>query len=240
MSFTRGDLLDRVANTLGDDSSTFRTHLETSLDHMLTAMFDMHDWEFKHKSDSFNTVSGTEEYNLFTVGANDDIRSSQDVEVMYDKTNGRFLTKVDFRNIRKRFPKEDTSGQPRAYAPWGANSIFLTDEPNGIFNIKFLYVARPTLPTADDDDLEDDCDIPAYVHYLLEKLVLAEGMLFYDDSRRAAMLEEIAKLWLPNAIQADMKHLESNARFKFWEEELSANGNSFDDFLRYSWSNTGY
>lgn len=237
MSLTRGNIIDRVVRILGDTSTEFRTFLETSCNNMLFALWDRHDWTFKHKSGTFNTVAGTESYNLAT--SSTDIRSAEDVEVLYDTTNGRFLTKIDLRDIRKRFPKEDTSGQPVVYAPWGATTIFLSDEPNDIFTMKYLYISVPTLPTSDSHDLFTQCGLPAHTQYLFEKMVLAEGMLDYDDDRRNAMLQEINSIWLPNAIQADMRHLESSARFKFWEEELSPSGGSYNDFLRYTWLQAG-
>ena len=243
MSLTRGNILDNAALILGDDSTEFRTHLASKLNSVLFAFYDMHDWEFKHKTGTFATVSGTESYTLST--SSTDIRSSQDLEVLYDTTNGRFLTKVDLRDIRKRWPKEDTSGKPQFYAPWGAKTIILSDEPDGIYTMKYLYLAKPTLPTADGNDLESVCGIPDYVHHIIDKMVLAEGMLKYDDSRRTALLQEIGTPQLQHsliylAVQADMKHLDAGARFKFWEEEVAATGQSYNDYLRRWWSTPGY
>jgi len=173
-----------------------------------------------------------------------DLRSAQDIEVLYDTTNGKWIQKVDLRDIRKRWPKEDTSGKPSIYAPWGDKTIILSDEPDAAYTMKFLYLAKATKSTSDNDDLESTLGIPDYVHYLFEKMLLAEAMLKYDDNRRAAMLAEIGtpqvvNSLMFNAVQADMKHLESGARFKFWEEELGASGVSFNDFLRATWSNAG-
>lgn len=234
MALTRGQLIDRIANITGDTSTEFRTHMESSVNNMLFALWDAHDWNFKHKSGTFSTVSGTEEYNIST--SSTDIRSSTDLEVVYDKTNGRFLLPVDLRDIRKHYPKEDTSGQPTHFAPWGSKTITLHSEPNGIFVMKYLYLSKPTLPTADANDLETVVGLPDYVQYLFEKMCLAEGFLYYDDNRRQSMLSEITGLWLRNAIAADMKHLESSARFKLWEEELAPSGLSFDDFLARTWA----
>ena len=309
-------MIDRVVAILGDDSAEFRTYLETSFNHVLFALFDIHDWEWKHKSGQFLTVAGTESYDLsnikriyhgavtggpfqageiitggtsaatgvvssvgsvfllYTVLSGTlqssevitggtslatattltapeggvtsigDIRSAQDIEVLYDSTNGTPIQKVDLRDIRKHWPKEDTSGKPRLYAPWGTKTIILSDEPDGVYTMKFLYTAKATKTTADSVDLEGALGIPDYVHYVVEKMLLAEGMLKYDDSRRNAMLQEIGTPLSPNtlmfnAVQADMKHLESGARFKFWEEELAAHGNSFNDFLRATWFYSG-
>lgn len=239
MSLTRGNILDRIENMLGDDDTDFRTYLETSFNHCLHMLFDAHDWEWKHKSGTVNTVAGTESYNLRTPSPT--IRSAQDLECIWDKTNGRFLRKVDMRDIRKHYPKEDTSGQPYIYAPWGATTIFLSDKPNAIYTLDYLYIAMATESTTDADDLETTLGIPSYVHYLLEKLVMAEGMLYYDDNRRAALLREIGTPEIKDtlmfrAVVADMKHLESGARFKFWEEELSTTGMTYDDFLRRTWA----
>lgn len=241
-TLTRGNLIDRCAAILGDTSTDFRTYLETSFNHVLFMFFDIHDWNFKHKSGTFSTVAGTESYNLATSSA--DIRSSQDVEVLYDTTNGRFIDKVDLRDIRKRWPKEDTSGKPKLYAPWGSKTIVLSDEPDAIYVMKYLYLAKATASTSDSDDLESTLGIPDYVQYVVEKMLLSEGMLKYDDNRRSALLAEIGSPFIRNsllfnAVQADMKHLESGARFKFWEEELASNGGTFNDFLRATWANAG-
>lgn len=238
MSLTRANVLDRVAAITGDTSTKMRTHLTTSLDQMLFALWDAHDWNFKHKTSSFNTVSGTEAKDLSVAAS--DIRSSQDLEFIYDSTNGRKITKQDLRDIRNTFPKEDQSGQPYIYAPWGNKTIYMSPKPDGIYVIKFLYLSKPTLPTADGNDLESVCGLPDYTHYLFEKMVLAEGWLFKDDTRRQAMLDEIQNLWLPNARNADMQHLESSARFKFWEEEVQSPAiPTYDSFLRQTWWGNG-
>lgn len=248
MALTRGNILDRIEGILGDDDTDFRTYLETSFNHCLHMLFDAHDWEWKHKDDYFNTTSTTEMYDLSSnalvhSGAAD-IRSAQDIEVMWDKTNGRFIKKVDLRDIRKHYPKSDNSGQPYVYAPWGAYKVFLADIPNGIFEVHYLYLRQATESTADADFLEATLGLPKYVHYLLEKMVLSEGMLYYDDNRRNGLLEEIGtpenkNTLMFNAVKADMKHLESGARFKFWNEELAPMGLTYDDFLRRVWANDG-
>jgi len=228
---TRGNILDRVEGLLGNETdTTARTWMETAYDNMLYALWDAHDWEFTHKQGSFNTASGTEEYDLSS--SITDIRSSNDLEVLYDSTNGTWLRKAELKNIRKTYPKQDTSGKPTVYAPWGDKDIILTDEPNGTYAMKALYKALPTMPSSDSSALEAICGLPLYIQYLFEKMCIAEGMFFYDDDRRTALLVEIDKRWLPKAIEADMRHLESGARFKFWEEEIAETGRSFNDFLR--------
>ena len=233
MTLTRGQVIDRVVSVTGNTDTDFRTYLEGSVDNKLFYLWDCHDWEFRHKSGTFNTVSGTESYDLSV--STPDIRSSRSLEVLYDKTNGRFLRKVDLKNIRKGYPKEDTSNQPIVYAPWGSKTIVLHDEPNAILNMKYLYLSKPTLPTADANNLETTCGLPDYIHHLLYEMTLCDGFLHEDDSRYNAKMTEIEKLLLPRAIAADMQDVESNARFKFWDEELSQSGLTFDDFLRRSW-----
>lgn len=233
MALTRGQLLDKMAFITGDDSTEFRNQMALSLNQMLFALWDTHDWNWKHKSGTFNTVAFTESYDLSV--SSSDIRSSTDIEVLYDKTNGRFLKPADLREFRKNYPKEDNTNQPTHFAPWGSKTIFLCPNPNGIYQMKYLYLSKPTLPTADGDDLESVCGVPDYCHYVLEKMLTAEAFLGYDDSRRTQILEETRQIWLPNAIQADMRHLESGARFKFWEEEIAPAGNlSYDDFIAKS------
>ncbi len=235
MTLTRANVLDRAASLIGDDSTAFRTYAETALNNCLFYLWDIHDWEFKHKIGTFNTVSGTESYNLAT--PTPDIRSAQDIEVLYDKTNGRFLKKVDLKDIRKYNPQETSTSQPMSYAPWGTKTIYLHNNPDGIYVMKYLYTSKPTLPTADANDLETTCALPDYMHHVIDKMTMAEMLLYTDDSRYAAIKQEIEQLLIPRAIAADMKHLESTARFKFWDEELSHSGGSYDSFISRSfWS----
>ena len=233
MGMTRANILDRVVAIIGDNSTEFRSYLETSLDNAMHLLWDAHDWTFKHKASTLSTVIAQEEYDLSVVTT--DIRSSNDIEVLYDSTEGRFLRKNDLHSIKKRYPKADNSGDPTEYAPWGTKAIFLNPIPDAVNALKFLYIAKCTVPTADVDDLEDDCGLPDYVQPILEKLLLSEGFLYTDDARRSNLLSEINSIYIPNAIVADMKHLDSCARIKFWEEELAPRGVSYDDFLKHIW-----
>lgn len=233
MSLTRGNVIDRVVGILGDTSPEFRTFLETSFNNVLFSLWGLHDWDFKHKNSTFTTVIGTADYDL-SVGTTD-LRSVNDIEVMYDKTQGRPLIRCDLRDIRKSYPKEDQVGQPANFAAWNVKTVTLSPTPNVVSVMNFLYTSKPVLPTADADDLETDVGLPDYVQYLAEKMLLAEGMLWYDDNRREAMLTEIERIWLPKAIQEDMRHLESSARFKFWEEEICPSMPTMDGWLRRTW-----
>lgn len=308
MSLTRLQLKNDVASFLERPGDTaFLSFLDGRIDQMLFALYDMHDWNWKHKSASFNTVVGTESYDLsntqriyigavtggpfvagevihnvgstatgviITVGVGyliftsltgafilgdvitgstslafatsttapsggvtgiADLRSSEDIEVLWDSTNKRFMEKVDLHTIRKQYPQGSQSGKPVRYAPWGVKSIYLDRIPDTVNTMSFLYIAKATIPTSDSDDLETVCGVPDYCHYLLEKLVLSEAMIIDNDNRRDNLLLEIDKLWKRTAINADMKHLEMTARFKFWEEELKPYGTTYDDFLRHAW-----
>ena len=234
MALTRGQLITRISTKLERPGDTaFETLIAGDLDQMLFFLFDMHDWEWKHKEGTFNTVSGTESYNISV--SSPYIRSVQDIDVLWDSTNKVWLNKVNLKDIRKAYPGGSGSGIPIRYAPWGAKWINLDNIPNSINVMKYLYLSKAVLPTADGNDLESTCGVPDYCHYLLEKLVLAEAMQIDNDDRRDNLLIEIERMWKPKAINADMKHLESNSRFKFWEEEVQSSGSSYDDFLRHTW-----
>lgn len=236
MATTRGTVIDRVANMLGDTSTDFRTFMETSFNNMLYALHDLHDWEWKHKSGTFPTVASTESYVVATAASLTDFRSPNDIEVLWDSTNKRFLNRKELRDIRKRYPEGVTTGQPTVFAGWGDTTVYFFPIPDGAYTIKFLYTKTATEATSDANTLVTTLGVPAYVHYLFEKMCLAEGMLYHDDARRTALLEEIIKVWKPLAMQADMKHLESGARFKFWEEEVCPSGVTYDDYLRKWWA----
>ena len=226
-------MLDRAASILGDTSTEARTFLATSFDQQLHALFDLHDWSWKHKAGTFNTVASTEIYDI-AVSATD-LRTSEDLEVLYDKTNGTFLRKVDVRDIKKFYPKEDQINKSIAYGAWGTTSIYMHPIPDGIYTMMYMYIAKAKASATDADTLTATLGVPDFMFYLFEKMFLAEAMLYFDDARRNSILEEVSKIWLPKAIQADMKHLENTARFKFWEEEIRPRGLSFNDFLRQVW-----
>jgi hypothetical protein len=230
---TRGDIIDRVVEVLGDTSAAFRTYLEGSFERVLYKLWDRHDWNFKHKVGNFPTVIGTESYDIATTIT--DLRSSEDIEVMYNKTKGRVISKTDLKNIRKSWPKEDTSGEPTLYAPWGGTTIYLSDNPDAVYDIHILYLSNPIMPIDDEDDLLGDLDIPVFMNHIIEDMLLIEGFRFLDDGRLASFTEELNRITLPLAIQADMKHLETTARIKFWQEELAPQGATMNDYLRHIW-----
>lgn len=211
---TRGEILDLCQEILGDPSTEFRTLLEGVLNKHLYTFFDLHDWNFKHKVGTFSSVAGTETYDLSVAAPT--LRSNQDLEILYETTNGRKIDKIDFKKIKALYPKEDQSGEPTLYAPWGGNTtIYMSPKPDAIYTYKFGFLARPILPVADATDLEVDCEIPAYTHPAIEQWVLLMGMQITDDDRRPNALQEFFKVWLPKAIQADMLNLENDARWRF-------------------------
>jgi len=236
MALTRGQFITNVATALErPDDTAFKTQISGRLDQMLFVMFDMHDWNWKHKEGTFSTVSGTETYDVSTSSV--DVRSSQDLEVLYDSTNKTVLSKTTLRTLRRQYPEGLASGKPERYAPWDNKSIHIDNIPDAVYVMKYLYLAKATLPTSDDDDLEAVCGVPDYAHYLLEKLVLSEMMIIDNDDRRQGLLVEITKMWRPLAINADMKHLESSARFRFFEEEL---GVAYDQIDPLNFNCDGY
>lgn len=240
MAFTRGNILDRVAKDLiGDESTKFRTYLATSLDHTLDRLWDLHDWNWKHKASSFTLTADVETVDLASIA---DFRSSQDIEVIWIPTKKKFLRKVDLRVIKKDYPGEtNTSAEPNRYAPWGATTIFLDPIQTGNLTAELLYISKPVVPTTDATDLQATTGLPRFMNFLLEKMLFAEGLLYHDEDRYFRVEERIVLpngrpgKWLAEAIQSDMKHLEETARFKFWEEEMLPLGITFDDFLRKTW-----
>jgi hypothetical protein len=248
MALTRGNILDRVEAITGQDSDEFRTYLEISFNQVLNELFDIHDWEWTHKADQFTTTPATEEYDLsdsMLVSGDGDIRSARHIECMWDSTNGRPILPAELREIRKHFPLNDNPGQPSRYAPWGNYKIILTDIPDEAIVVKFLYKSKAIESTSDSDDLEDDLGVPSFVHQIVTKKMIAEGFMYFDDTRYQAVINEvgtprIVNSLVFNAIAADMQHLESGTRFKFWEEELGSSGVTFNDFLRRTWATTDY
>lgn len=233
MAKTRGSLIAEVQRILGDDSTASLNYLQIALDDVLSDLWEAHDWTFRHKTGAFNSVVGQEEYDLTSTSA--DIRSSRDIEILYNTTKGQKLHPVTLREIRIAYPKEDQDSEPLAYAPWGTKSIILSPNPIAVEAYKYGYIAKPTLPTADGDDIETVTGTPDYVHTLLKAMLTYVAMEEYDDNRYAAKGEEIRRVRLPAAIAADMRYLEHDLRIRHWDEELTGGNPSYDDFLRHTW-----
>lgn len=235
---TPTQMITRVQNILGNTSSAFTTHLQQSFKYVLEDLWESHDWNFKHKIENFNTAAGTELYDVASVASVTDLKSTQDIEILYDTTNKRVLNKVDYQEIRRNYPGEDQSGQPLVYAPWTTQtSIYLSPKPDAIYTIKLAYIAKATLPSTFSEDIETSLGLPSYLHSLLEKMLLVEAMLYYDDNRAEALQERIEQRLLPKAIQKDMAHFNSNERIKLWEEVLRQGNGSYNDYLSYLFSN---
>lgn len=235
---TATEMITRVKNILGNTTTKFTTHLQQSFKYVLDELWNMHDWNFRHKTGSFPTVAGTESYNITTAASITNLQSSNDIEIMYDSTNKRVLTKVDYQEIRRTYPGEDQSDQPMVYAPWTTvDTVYLGPKPDGIYTIKFAYISSATMPSTFSEDIETSLGVPRYLHTLLEKMLLVEAMLYYDDGRAAALQQLIDTRYLPRAIETDMRHTNSNERIKLWEEMLSQPQSNYNQYLSYLFSN---
>lgn len=124
--FTGTEIVARVMNYVGNSSSDFQTYVEQTLPLAEFRYCSMHPWKFLYKPNlSLSVTNGTDEYNL-SVANIGHYMASEDVQQIFDQTNGRVLRKVDLRDIRRMDPKHDdgsTTDQVTMWAPLGDNRI---------------------------------------------------------------------------------------------------------------------
>lgn len=234
------EVLDYCAGIVGDDDPAFRALLFTSLKGQLRFLWDEFDWNFKHKFATFPTVASQATYAVTSLVT--DLRSSYDIEYMYDSTNGRKIFKRTLRELKLLDPKSQASNSATMYAPWDVKTISMYPIPNAVATINILYLGKPIVPTDETQDLDTVSGLPDYMNEIFKKYVLAEAFLLKDDARRNNLLEEIERKWLPKAKRADEQNLDNDLRIKNWEEEMSQQSvGNYDDFLRAQfWGNDLY
>lgn len=124
--FTGTEIVSRVMNYIGNNSSSFQTYIEQSLPLAEFRFCKMHDWSFLYKSGlSLTVTNGTAEYDL-TVGSIGYYMSASDVEQIRDESEGVILRRLDLNQIRRLDPENDdgsSTDTPVYWAPVNDNRI---------------------------------------------------------------------------------------------------------------------
>jgi len=99
--FTGTEIVTRVVNFVGNTTTAFQTFVEQTLPLAEFRFCKMHNWRFLHKQNLNLTVSsGTDEYALSTANIGY-YMAAEDVETIYDQSQGRVLQKVTLKDLRR-------------------------------------------------------------------------------------------------------------------------------------------
>ncbi len=128
LGFTGSEIVSRVTNYVGNTTSQFSTYVSQTLPLAEFRYCKMHNWRFLYKQHlPLPVTNGTNTYNLdaSNIGF---YMAAEDVNTIWDETNGRVLRKVDIKDIRRLDPKTDDGSNIddlTHWAPLNDNQILL-------------------------------------------------------------------------------------------------------------------
>ena len=222
--YDRASMNSRIVDAVGDNSTEFSDRVNNDFDLLQWKFYNLHDWKFKHKN-------GVEDGVKFTLGTSDThyvlnvatitvTMRNKDIEAIYSQsaTYGRKLEKVDLRQIRIWDPNQQNTGFPTHWAPVGRQGIVVYPKPTSDINTEVLYIDGASVPNP-LDAAADFTDIPYDYQLTFMQGCLANALWRNRDPRwkeEWAMFERM----VAQDIADDMREFESNARFKWAEEEV--------------------
>jgi len=99
--FLYSEIVARVVNYIGNESSSFRTYVEQTIPLAEFRFCKLHTWSFLYKTGlSLNVTTGQAEYDL-TVGTLGFFMAANDIEIIRSETDNLVLKKVDITEIRR-------------------------------------------------------------------------------------------------------------------------------------------
>lgn len=219
---TGNEIVSRVKNWFGNTDSAFQTYLEETLP---LAEFDFckrYDWDFLKRTNLSLTVSsGTEEYTLDS-GTIGHYMAAEDVDVIYNETEGILLKKTTLETIR-RFDTQKDDGTSTSnithWAPSGDNKIIVY--PGNAFEDTTLKVAGKITPVS-LYTLTNYPTVPP--RYQASLIALVIGMAAErENDPRAPQLMQKAEFMIQQDIRTDQsgQHGNDEPRIKHWKEAIT-------------------
>lgn len=139
LGFSGTEIVNRVKSFVGNNKTDFQTFVEQTLPLAEFRFCKVHPWRFLYKTNlSLTVVSGTNEYDL-TTGSIGYYMSAEDVETIYDETNGVVLKKTTVKDLRRMDPKSDdgsSSDRITHWAPLSDNRIMVYPKTFGVTTLK--------------------------------------------------------------------------------------------------------
>lgn len=206
---TGTEIVARVIRYIGNTTTEFKTYVEESLPLAEYRFCKAHDWQFLHKVNlTLAITNGTSEYDL-SVATIGHYMAAEDVENIFDQTNGIYLKRVDLQDIRRLDPKQDDGNadeKPSMWAPVGDNKILLWPpnfatgtlkidgkiSPPAVFNL----ASTPTIPFRYQE---------SFIEYLTAMA------LDREDEEKATLKKQEAMALIKEDIKDDRRQLSNTA-----------------------------
>lgn len=214
--FLYSEIVSRVVNYIGNESSGFRTYVEQTIPLAEFRFCKLHDWSFLYKTGlSLNVTTGQAEYDL-TVGTLGFFMAANDVETIRAESDNLVLKKVDITEIRRLDANNDdgaSSDTPNSWAIVGDNRIRIWPPT---FETGQLKIDGKITPVA--------ADVTSYnVSYPIIPYRFQEGFIEYiiamaldrENDQRALQKKQEAMAIILQDIQSD---LQLDARIRSSEE----------------------
>ena len=127
--FTGTEIVERVKNYVGNQTAGFQTYIQDSLALAEFRFCKIHDWKFLHQVGlSLVLTANTPDQILTTTAGFSNDMDAENIELIYDETNGAVLKREELSQLR-RFDAENDDGSatahPQFWATTGQNSIRL-------------------------------------------------------------------------------------------------------------------
>jgi hypothetical protein len=234
--FSGTEIVSRVLSYVGNSKTDFQTYVEQTLPLAEFRFCKSHTWRFLNKQNlSLSCTSGTNEYALEsgTIGY---YMAAEDVETIFDDTNGVVLQKVTLQDLRRMDPKVDdgsSTGRITHWAPLSDNRIVVY--PKTFANVT-LKVDGKITPSA-LSTLSNYPTIPYRYQESFIEYVIALALDREDDDRAASKKSEAMQLILED-IRADVRAQGGTElpRLRSMSEAALASGDLEQDYLNYLFS----
>lgn len=218
LGFTGQEIVSRVVSYVGNTKLDFQTYVEQTLPLAEFRFAKAHDWRFLHKQNlPLAVTNGTSVYTLNTgnIGYN---MAAEDVENIWDDTNGRLLFKTTLKDLRRVDPKHDdgtATDEIVMWAPVNDNDIEVYPP---IFESVTLRVDGKITPNA-LSTLSNYPTVPYKYQEAFIEYVIALALDRENDDRASSKKAEAIEL-IKMDIRNDMSSLgdTENPRLRFpWE-----------------------
>lgn len=214
--FTYSEIVSRVVNYIGNESSSFRSYVEQTIPLAEFRFCKLHNWSFLYKTGlSLSVTTGQPEYDL-TVSTLGYFMAANDIELVRAESDNLVLKKVDITEIR-RLDADNNDGAntdtPNSWAIVGDNRIRIWPPTFKNTTLKIDGKITPSAP-----------DVGSYnTTYSVIPYRFQEGFIEYiiavaldrENDQRALQKKQEAMSIILQDIQSD---LELDARIRSQEE----------------------
>ena len=225
--FTAKQMITRVQNYIGSNSTEFDQYVEESINTAQFSFSKKHDWNYLHRTNiPLELVNGTAEYDLNIANTGFNIEAIG-VKTIFDITNNRYLKKIPLNDLRRLDPNKDDGSATEVPTSWAeAGDQKIVFYPPNFKNTSLLLDAKvqptPVTNFSSEDAAADAAarlDVPYKYQESFYALLLSMVLDREDDDRARGKFEEARRL-IREDVDTDMSTLgdTEDPRIKHWQE----------------------